>query len=588
MKVLLISFLYALLLFFSTNIFAQCIEDITLHTQAEVDAFVSDYGCDVIEGNLTIGVNFGGGNDINNLEPLISITSIEGDLTISYNEDLINLNGLQNLTSIGGSLLIYHNFNLTDLGGLENLTIIGENLGISYNFSLSSIEALQNITTLDGYLIIEDIDNLTNLTGLQNISSVGGYLDIKNNANLSNLAEFQNLTFIGGDLEITDNVNLTNIVDLQNLTFVGGDIIVSGVNLSSLSGLENLTMVNGELNISETNITDFSGIENITAVTGDVNITYNDSLINLNGLEGLMTVEGALQIAWNTNLNSLLGLQNIEHIGYDLWIVFNPSLETCCAVLPVLNSVAGFTNIFDNHPQCSSPFSASVSCGVYPVLFSKVFLEGCYANNQTMDTNLNNWLPLSQPFNIAPYNYQGSESLESIPTDMVDWVLVEVRTGTPNLGGTAGTTVLESKAGILLSNGEIAGTDGTLGLRFESLEEGQSYHFAIRHLNHLDVLTANPIMAELEMQYDFSLSPEMAFGNEQQKLSSDGTPLLFSGDANGDGIILNTDYDLWFVNNAVLNTYSPTDWNLDGTIQVTDYDLWFVNKAKVGNIEIQY
>ena len=37
-------------------------------------------------------------------------------------------------------------------------------------------------------------------------------------------------------------------------------------------------------------------------------------------------------------------------------------------------------------------------------------------------------LPLSQPFNVPPWNYNGMESVASIPPDVVDWVLLELRT----------------------------------------------------------------------------------------------------------------------------------------------------------------
>ena len=90
------------------------------------------------------------------------------------------------------------------------------------------------------------------------------------------------------------------------------------------------------------------------------------------------------------------------------------------------------------------------------------------------------------------------------------------------------------------------------------------------------------------MFYDFTQSTASALGLEQLKLSSNGQAMMYAGDANGDGLIQTTDYDNWFLNNAVIDTYSPTDFNMDGIIQTTDYDLWFPNKAKVGIGEIQY
>ena len=59
----------------------------------------------------------------------------------------------------------------------------------------------------------------------------------------------------------------------------------------------------------------------------------------------------------------------------------------------------------------------------------KVFLEGPF-NGISMDTELNvhNLLPLTQPYNVAPWNYAGTEQVGSIPNpEIVDWVLVELR-----------------------------------------------------------------------------------------------------------------------------------------------------------------
>lgn len=218
----------------------------------------------------------------------------------------------------------------------------------------------------------------------------------------------------------------------------------------------------------------------------------------------------------------------------------------------------------------------------------KVFLEGCYPGDATMNTNLLDVLPLTQPYGSSPWNYSGTESIVEIPTNVVDWILVEARVGIPSIVGDAGTTVIETQAGLLLSNGSIVGIDGTTPLRFINLEEGNPYYFSLRHRNHLDLLTAVPLIANEQMQYDFTTGIDQAFGAEQQKFGSDGQAVMISGDINADGLIQTTDYDVWFANKATVNTYHPADLNLDNVIQTTDFDWWFFNKAKVGVLELQY
>lgn len=214
----------------------------------------------------------------------------------------------------------------------------------------------------------------------------------------------------------------------------------------------------------------------------------------------------------------------------------------------------------------------------------KVFLEGAYeANSAKMksDLMLGNLLPLQQPYNIAPYNYFGPETLNTNSNEVIDWVLVEMRSGiNPD-------SKIESKAGILLEDGRIKSPDGINDLSFTIPTDGE-YYFLIRHRNHLDIMTATPIKAAPSMYYDFTLDASQAYGPQQQAILIDGTPAMFAADCNADLSIQTTDYDIWRINPAILNVYNPADVNLDGTVQTTDYDLWFNNKAKLGIPEIGY
>ncbi len=217
----------------------------------------------------------------------------------------------------------------------------------------------------------------------------------------------------------------------------------------------------------------------------------------------------------------------------------------------------------------------------------KVFLQGPYNNNGEMNNFGNEFIPLDHPYDQAPYNYTGSENLSGIPSDMVDWILVEARTGSPNLTGNRGTNTIETKAAVLLKNGNVLGTDGN-ALRFENLQSGQEYYFCIRHRNHLDVLSSTAIIANNSMSYDFTTDVDQAWGVNQMANGSDGKASMYAGDFNKDGSIQTTDFDAWKLNPAILNIYLPADANLDGTVQTTDYDKWFPNRAKLGNVEIDF
>ncbi len=217
----------------------------------------------------------------------------------------------------------------------------------------------------------------------------------------------------------------------------------------------------------------------------------------------------------------------------------------------------------------------------------KVFLEGPYTGAASMQSPLNELIPTFQPYSAAPFNYQGTETIGSVAENMVDWVLVEARSGNPNVSGDRATVTIETKAAILYEDGTILGPNG-IPLRFTNLEDGNAYYFCIRHRNHLDILSSVALIAESQMSFDFTTSINQAFGPDQLKISSDNKAMMFAGDFNKDGIIQNTDGDAWQADPAQLYTYNDLDANLDGTVQVTDYDKWRMNRSKIGVAEIQF
>ena len=135
----------------------------------------------------------------------------------------------------------------------------------------------------------------------------------------------------------------------------------------------------------------------------------------------------------------------------------------------------------------------------------KIFLEGPYsASGDSMATDISGDIPLSQPYSDAAYSgtsleYAGTESVGAIPTGVVDWVLVELRTGTPG-----SQTIEATQAAFLLKDGSIVATDGSSPLNFDSLSE-DDYHVVVYQRNHLGVMTMSPVtLSASTTAYDFS------------------------------------------------------------------------------------
>ena len=225
---------------FSTSLFSQpCYPDgITFSTQTEIDDFhLLNPDCSEIEGDLTIS-----GDDITNVDSLLSVTSIGGDLSIRYNTDLSSLEGLSNLNQLGGNLILRNNYSLTSFTGLEGINEVFGNCGVAYNTPfLTNLSGLDGIKIIHGNLRINDNYYLINVSGLDSLTTIGGYLQFNLNDRLESLNGLEALHSIGQNCIINENNCLKNIDALSSLTSIQGELaIVENDSLLSISGIENI------------------------------------------------------------------------------------------------------------------------------------------------------------------------------------------------------------------------------------------------------------------------------------------------------------------------------------------------------------
>ncbi len=111
----------------------------------------------------------------------------------------------------------------------------------------------------------------------------------------------------------------------------------------------------------------------------------------------------------------------------------------------------GIPDYLAAHNLLSQPVTYNFS------LHLKVFLGGPF-NGSVMNADLNSILPLAQPYNVAPFNYSGTENVSSIPgTDVVDWLLIELRDASSPGAATSGT-MLAQKAAFLKADGSVVGS----------------------------------------------------------------------------------------------------------------------------------
>ncbi len=212
----------------------------------------------------------------------------------------------------------------------------------------------------------------------------------------------------------------------------------------------------------------------------------------------------------------------------------------------------------------------------------KVFLEGVY-NSSTglMNTNLTSQIPMAQPFNVAPWNYTGNESLSSIPTNAVDWVLVELRDANNN------QVVLETRPALLLSNGDVQDVTGSLGVKFYNVISG-NYQVVIRHRNHLAVMSSNAVTVPTVANLDFTNPSNILSGNKQVAQLNGSLHGLYAGDINADGVITLFDYNFYTQELSSTATYVDSDCNLDSNTTVSDFNAYRPNASIIGIPQIRY
>ena len=220
------------------------------------------------------------------------------------------------------------------------------------------------------------------------------------------------------------------------------------------------------------------------------------------------------------------------------------------------------------------------------VLMGKVILEGAYRfGSMQNDLRTKNLIPATPP-DIYPYNLdpkRASYNQTAIPDSAVDWILLEFRNKVSSLG----VRYISCFVGI---DGKIIGRDGSypLNLYSEGIDSGE-YFLAVRHRNHLSVVTENSINLYPEKSpkdtLDFS-KPENLLGRENSLrilgFKSDGSLLfgLIAGDINGDGIIDDSDLIGSWEDRDYEDLYKATDINMSGFFNTRDFNFVWNNRGR--------
>jgi len=214
----------------------------------------------------------------------------------------------------------------------------------------------------------------------------------------------------------------------------------------------------------------------------------------------------------------------------------------------------------------------------------KVLLQGGYQSGTplVMKTTLRTHadFPKNQPYSVAPWNYTGDEFVTTVPADVVDWVLVELRT-------TATGASVDSMAGFVHKTGKIVGTDGITSIAFPGKDIG-NYFVVIRHRNHLAIMSATALpLSSTSVEYDFTDNIAKAYDNPlltDVPMKLVGTRYgMFGGDGDGNGKIFTPDYAKYMQQRNQFG-YKMADYDLNAHVFTPDYPIWLGNRNISTNV----
>ncbi len=201
-------------------------------------------------------------------------------------------------------------------------------------------------------------------------------------------------------------------------------------------------------------------------------------------------------------------------------------------------------------------------------------------------------VPLTEPYTAAGYAHVGgggeTTTAPVLATTganaVVDWVVVELR----NAANPA--QVVATRSALVQRDSDIMMADGSTNLTFSM--PAASYYVAVRHRNHLGIMTATALsLGSAATAIDLGLPATAVYGGAGAANNAAGKRVLCAGDVWHDGQLLytgeNNDRDRILqrvggtVPTATVNGYHPEDANMDGQVRYTgennDRDIILVN-----------
>ncbi len=253
----------------------------------------------------------------------------------------------------------------------------------------------------------------------------------------------------------------------------------------------------------------------------------NEPPINATEVDILLSTDGGLTYPYTLAVN-------VPNDGSDS--VFVPNL-------PGSNNrimIKGSNNIFFDISNQDFTITTCSNCGNGVRINPIVLLQGAMLNNggsslMRDDLRAGGHLPTKEPYkaldNFAHLGSGGNEEISSTifsntgSTAVVDWVYVDLRLENEP------ETVVASRAALLRRDGSVKDINGVSSLQFPTVPPGD-YYVAVRHRNHLGVMTAQPQgLTYSPKTINFTSSATPTYGQNAQVVLANNRRALWTGNA---------------------------------------------------------
>jgi hypothetical protein len=367
---------------------------------------------------------------------------------------------------------------------------------------------------------------------------------------------------IGASAQDTFNNTVSSFTGSVDITSTGNLTTGGGTTLPFTAGI----LSSHSVAISPGGNFTITAIQTAGSISGTSNtFTVNNSSPSTVSISPTSKTTGEPGFVITINGSNFNTASVVRFNGSDRTTIFNNSTQLTATILSSDIDTSGSFPVTVFTPAPGGGTSTAQQLLVNPpVVNAKIYLEGPFSGS-TMSTALRtgNLIPLTQPYNIAPFTFTGTENVVSIPANVVDWVLLELRTGTGSASRVA------RRAAFIRNDGVIVDLNGTSPVSFPTAPLG-NYFIVIHHRNHLSVMTPSAVtLSQSSTLYDFSTGLTQYFGGSAKALGG-GRFGMYGGDYSSDGFLDAADF-IGPDNDVFLTGYRKSDLNLDGFVDVSDF-----------------